>query len=224
MESSTGSTKEQFKRRWGGTRIPWETGSTRFTAEGTYTRRIVMLWGISKEEIQWMQSLCGTFCEHPLANAPMMPVLSPLTLTSLSDKDSWTTQRTASSRVIDLAHPMSLPPDFQPSRRHHAAHLWLTMIPIPQMVDTSTHMSGSWNIRGTKEHEPPCAARTDLHHLAHSITKWGTWCFVKSLGNFNMKTESRGSVERPSQNMKWCAVRSHAGMRSLDEWLATSWK
>src|SRR5882724_17440 len=145
-----------------------------------------------REAIRQMQSLHGTLCERPLAKAPMTPVLSPLTLISLSTNDSSTTQRTASSRATDSAHPMSLPSDFQPLRSCHAAHCCPTITPIPQLVDASTQMSGSRCARGTKEHEPPGDARIDFHQFAHSTTEWGTWCLAKSFGNFETKDERGG--------------------------------
>ena len=75
--SSGGSTKGLAARREELPRIPCETGSALFAAEGTYLGRMVMLFGITEAAMCHKESLQGTFCDLPLSYAPFTPVLSP---------------------------------------------------------------------------------------------------------------------------------------------------
>src|SRR5882724_6659338 len=121
-KSSGGSTRGLVARRDEGPRIPRETGSALFVAEGTYMGRIVMLLGIMDEVIRWIESLRGMLRDLPLSTAPMTPVLSPWIVIVQSTKFRLIKMRMASSRAIDLAQPISIPSAFHPGISFHAAH------------------------------------------------------------------------------------------------------
>jgi len=156
-----------------------------------------MLKGTKQDAILRIVAFHEAFRERPLLNAPITPVLSPLTMMSQSEKPCPTSQRTANSRATDSAQPMSLSLQSQPGRRRQAAQRSPTTIPTPQDEDASTHISGSTAWRSTSEWEPPGVDRIDFHQRAHSNTECRGWR-AKSFRNFKMKDESGGRVERPS--------------------------
>src|SRR5882724_11548224 len=130
-----------------------------------------MLKGTRHDAILRMVALRNTFREQPLLKAPITPVLSPLTVTSQSDKPCWTIHRMASSRATDSAQPMSQSSLSQLARRCHAAQCSPTTRPMPHDDEAATHMSGSIEQRGTREWEPSSIARTDFHQCVHSTTE-----------------------------------------------------
>jgi len=101
-----------------------------------------MLKWTSEEAILQMAALWDILHDWPLLNAPITPVLSPLTVTSQFTNSDWTSNKMASSNAIDSAHQISLSPCFHPSQRHQAAHQLLTTRLIPQEDEASTQMSG----------------------------------------------------------------------------------
>jgi len=111
------------------------------------------------EAILWIVALHDMFHEWHLLKAHITPVLSPLNVTSQSDKPCWTIHRMASSRATDSAKPMSRSSLSQFSRRHHAAQCSPTTRPMPHDNETSTHMSRSIEQWGRREREPPGITR-----------------------------------------------------------------
>src|SRR5882672_2740037 len=103
--------------------------------------------------------------------------------------------RTAISNAMDLAQLMSLPSAFQPGMRNQANHTSLNMMPIPQLVEASTHRSGSSVWHGLRERERPGLSRTASHQRKLSRTDLGAWRVAKSLGNLEMNDTNGGNVE-----------------------------
>src|SRR5882724_12661493 len=128
----------------------------------------------------------------------MMPMLSPRTTMLQSRNLESMTTRTASSRAMDSAQPISLPLAFQPGVRVHASHLLPKAMPMPQLVDTSTHKSGSSHWCGLREWQHRGLSSTASHQHRLSTMDLGAWCMVKSFGNLEMNDTNGGSLERPS--------------------------
>jgi len=106
--------------------------------------------------------------------------------------------RMASSKAMDLAQLMSLLSAFQPSVRAQAYQKSPKMIPIPQLVEASTHRSGLMDHHGLSEQEQSDLARTASHHRKLSMTDLGGWWRKKLFGNLARNAEKGGNVERPS--------------------------
>src|SRR5882672_10477404 len=99
---------------------------------------------------------------------------------------------------MDLAQPMSLLSFFQPGRRDHAYQRLPDTMPIPQVEDASTHMSGSTERRGLRDREQSERSKTASHHCRLSVMDLGAWRRAKSSRNFEMNAVNGGRVECPS--------------------------
>src|SRR5882724_8958724 len=150
---------------------------------------MVMLLGIMYDAICCMDSLQGMLHDLPLLNAPIMPVLSPHTVTWQSLKPQSTNIRTASSRAMVSAHPMSLPAMFHSWMSLQDAHWSPITTSLPQFMDASTHMSGSTGCLGIRVHGLHGMSKVTTHQHRHSYMGFRTWCHVYSLGNFERKDD-----------------------------------
>src|SRR5882724_1784816 len=110
-----------------------------------------MFFGTTDAAIHHIESLWGALHDLPLLKVPMMLVLSPHIVMRQSLNPQSTSMRTASSSAIDLAQPISLPPEFQPFLSFQVAHRVPITTPMPQFVDASTHISGSTMGLGIRE-------------------------------------------------------------------------
>src|SRR5882724_9567770 len=106
------------------------------------------------------------FHEQPLLKAPMTLVLSPLTLISQSEYPCCMIHNTASSSAMASAQPMSLLSFFQLTDNCQAAQRSPMTMPMPQVVDASTQISGSTCLHGFKEREPSDTNRIAFHHAS----------------------------------------------------------
>ena len=174
--------------------------------------------------MQWIELLWEMFCEWLLLKAPMTLVLLLLTLIPQSECPSCMSHSMASSSAIASAQPMSLSSFSQLTDNCQAAQQSPMTMPIPQVVDAFTQISGSTCLCGFKECKPPDTDRIAFHHAMHSRTKQGMWCWAKSFVNLDKNKESGGRVEWPSLYMKdicwkepWIDVQSFLIMTWLGE-------
>src|SRR5882724_3512963 len=128
----------------------------------------------------------------------MMPVLSPRMMMLQSWSLESMTMRITSLRAMDSAQPVSLPSAFHPGVRVHASHRLPRAMPMPQLVDTSTHKSGSSHWHGLREREHRGLSSTASHQRRLSTMDLGAWCMAKSFGNLEMNDANGGSLERSS--------------------------
>src|SRR5882724_10976219 len=91
--------------------------------------------------------------------------------------------RTTSSREMDSAQLISMPLAFQPGMRVHVNHLLLRAMPMLQLVDVSTHKSGSSHLCGLRKWEQRGLSSTASHKCRLSMTDLGGWQVAKSFGN-----------------------------------------
>src|SRR5882724_1997487 len=102
----------------------------------------------------------------------------------------WSTRmRMASSKAMDSAQPMSLSSTFQAGMRAQAYQKSPKMTLIPQLVEASTHRSGSMDRCGLSEQEQSNLARTASHHHKLLMTDLGGWWYKKSFGNLARNAE-----------------------------------
>ena len=104
---SGGSMMGEGSRRWAGGSTPCDRGSALLLAVGMYFGDIVRSSGANKEVILHIELLRTWFRERPLSKAPMTPVLSEWMTTSTLQNPRLIRDKTASSRAMDSAQPMS---------------------------------------------------------------------------------------------------------------------
>ena len=94
-----------------------------------------------------MQSFLGAFCDLPLPKALMMFVLSQFTFIQASWKEDSVSHKTATSRAIASAHPMSQLKVAQLGVNFHAAQRPVTVMtrsphgprPVPEPTQPQTN-------------------------------------------------------------------------------------
>ena len=150
-----------------------DTGSARFSQDGTYTGEIMIDAGISGDIIQQRQLFHAGLQDLLFEKASITAVLSERIVMFELWKFIWSSQYIASSNTTVSAQPMSRLSATQPSMRHQPAYQSLKANPTPKEVDASMCKLGSQCCLGIRDCIIVGPAKQSRHRFMSLVTACG---------------------------------------------------